>query len=1408
MAYTAGAIKTLPQTEQEDDLGIYNQAQRNGPGAIAPGKEWLWDKEYWAEARVHPGDRNVWFALNPRFSDLARYYARHAQWAEKLVGKMIGEMEAEERKSARVLERMYARMAEGMRRRSEELEGEIFWKNPFLEDEGSVKTLVSRIQQTLAIRKADSERKPGSVANSLNVLGRWFDFHIKQVGDHSVATDKHPPIHHFHWRTPFLTQNEVGPSDVIKILGQGVAGKIVEAATTAALTGAPATQTFDFEKGDNNSKLAQNGMWFAEDDAVKKPCHMMSTFGDCRDAWTDDNHRCKFFNGASPGEPPDEEKYLEKVDPAGDLDEQGKADALASYSSRGKCSAVKCRDHFTAGTCEEDANNECEWVAGNFFTQRSKPELYRDWFVQKQSSVANLLTLARPENGADRMSVANLLGGLLLPTGEREQTSSEGDHDVTVKLQPLRLCHELRRMIALKRAAETRRIERWAGKLQSGNVTKDEVTLQARAGKTLLKSAEDLVQSVCPAAHCEAKSAAERKIDDKRQYDEWVNYLRDAKPAASSEAADGEQPSPDEETMKLYDNPPENGEDAEASYLDEDTGTDLRKRFTTGLEFLIQEGVIDVRPKIPVVGKLRDILDGADALHEVEQVYNEEKKKFSGWQASEEEKMAKFKELKESVLGKDPRFVKDGIFQMRLFEEGARVEASDLQEEGVVLSTNKNKDMERLGNDAEAKKKAKEEAAAAGGEGEGAGEGADGSGGEANEELPDTNTPTNEPETNTPTNEPETNTSTNEPETNTPTNEGGAEVNEKPPATSTGTSAVEVGRTRTQVGGFTAPVDARGGVAGQGEAQAAAEEQRQQHHTTHVQGVGGRKLSLDFDLDDPGDDSEMPSVGDIDNQAQDNENVDSVLRLSPEEEKQLELLDDMLSEADGGAAHHDQAAGARSTGDADAADAKVAQLAGGESTGTTQAIQNSSPEAGQPHGGAATRAAPATATPNGLKPKLTQFLEHQERSFPDRSGSSCSTYSLGTLNRRPIEISSTRSRTAATSFVLFRDRDLDYLEKGNEKEVFLSKLREHDMHDEDKTGAFVCGGPEKIERIHRAYDEEVLEMKRLAYEHLPTRYWIDAMRKLKGVPAQGSLRKEEMTDQQYFVLIREATQLYDRVRQFGNSVRRKVGLEVTQHEINPGLYQRFLKLVERLEKLAKLLFVERYKCKDAQKMDRLAKYSDESRVSMFLDLDVVGGGGTKGDAGILSGARGRSCSFSRRRWSTRNTSFADVDVFFGVKGDVRIKLGAAASTSAATGAASNAGRRGAARIPQLHVMVNAQADGSGGTLINQSPGPWSRASSSSFAADAGGAGRASSATSGWPGASGIRDLAQFASEKMLSVLSSGTSGGRGAVASSFAEVDPDYGPFPGEPKPVVSCNFGQEPMLEAGCFGYQVPPGG
>eukprot|EP00392_Amoebophrya_sp_AT5.2_P012925 g13032.t1 len=541
-------------------------------------------------------------------------------------------------------------------------------------------------------------------------------------------------------------------------------------------------------------------------------------------------------------------------------------------------------------------------------------------------------------------------------------------------------------------------------------------------------------------------------------YDEWVNYLRDAKPAASSEAADGEQPSPDEETMKLYDNPPENGEDAEASYLDEDTGTDLRKRFTTGLEFLIQEGVIDVRPKIPVVGKLRDILDGADALHEVEQVYNEEKKKFSGWQASEEEKMAKFKELKESVLGKDPRFVKDGIFQMRLFEEGARVEASDLQEEGVVLSTNKNKDMERLGNDAEAKKKAKEEAAAAGGEGEGAGEGADGSG-----------------------------------------------------------------------------------------------------------GVGGRKLSLDFDLDDPGDDSEMPSVGDIDNQAQDNENVDSVLRLSPEEEKQLELLDDMLSEADGGAAHHDQAAGARSTGDADAADAKVAQLAGGES---------------------------------------------------------------------------------------------------NEKEVFLSKLREHDMHDEDKTGAFVCGGPEKIERIHRAYDEEVLEMKRLAYEHLPTRYWIDAMRKLKGVPAQGSLRKEEMTDQQYFVLIREATQLYDRVRQFGNSVRRKVGLEVTQHEINPGLYQRFLKLVERLEKLAKLLFVERYKCKDAQKMDRLAKYSDESRVSMFLDLDVVGGGGTKGDAGILSGARGRSCSFSRRRWSTRNTSFADVDVFFGVKGDVRIKLGAAAAVVA------------------------------------------------------------------------------------------------------------------------------------------------
>lgn len=74
-----------------DDAQSTKTTRENGPSEIAPNFQYEWDKNFWEEAGVLPQDMNVWHALNPRFSDLAKYYYRYGVvWMGAFIWGLVG----------------------------------------------------------------------------------------------------------------------------------------------------------------------------------------------------------------------------------------------------------------------------------------------------------------------------------------------------------------------------------------------------------------------------------------------------------------------------------------------------------------------------------------------------------------------------------------------------------------------------------------------------------------------------------------------------------------------------------------------------------------------------------------------------------------------------------------------------------------------------------------------------------------------------------------------------------------------------------------------------------------------------------------------------------------------------------------------------------------------------------------------------------------------------------------------------------------------------------------------------------------------------------------------------------------------------------------------------------------------
>lgn len=60
-------------------------------------------------------------------------------------------------------------------------------------------------------------------------------------------------------------------------------------------------------KGDNNSQMKNNQLWFAEDEQPRPPCWALTNFDECKDRWVKFHKECKYMNLQAPGQEPGEE---------------------------------------------------------------------------------------------------------------------------------------------------------------------------------------------------------------------------------------------------------------------------------------------------------------------------------------------------------------------------------------------------------------------------------------------------------------------------------------------------------------------------------------------------------------------------------------------------------------------------------------------------------------------------------------------------------------------------------------------------------------------------------------------------------------------------------------------------------------------------------------------------------------------------------------------------------------------------------------------------------------------------------------------------------------------------------------------------------------------------------------------
>ncbi|CAD7929155.1 unnamed protein product [Amoebophrya sp. A25] len=1288
MSYTAQSVKTLPQAELEDDQTIYNNAQRNGPSQIATSRDFLWDREYWAESRVHPGDRNVWYALNPRFSDLARYYARHAQWAEKLLGKMVHQVEAEERRAAAALAKMYGALAQRMSRRTYEIENDIFYRNPFIAEASPMAT-IEDIQRTLEQRKpafkgrGDSAKgssnrtvspgvKTGRGGSALGLLARWFNFHLHtQKNDDVVASvggshRRVAPIHRLTWRTPFLTENEITNKKIMEKVGKKLAGQMTQAGLTGAVVGgqaallggaeagkaaagAVATQALK-EKGSNNSQMKQHGVWFAEDEKSKTPCAQLGGFDECSEAWKDENKRCKFFFQTSLGDKPNAEEY-EKSDELSTLEDKEKADAVQKYLDGGKCRPVMCRDHLSEADCHDDSNNDCVWQEVDSRAEDSTPELYRDLFLQRTQHPELQRKLVHPDTTTRaQLTVAeDLLAGWRLPA-ENPATK-----------QPPRVCHELRRMVALKRDEERRRLARWtdaaergtelpgrvlseedAARGDTGVVTKDLAASQMQASRALLSRANDVVHKYCTPAHCEARSSAHRIRDDSRQYHEFVHNLREVHFGRAADKA-----SRIEETKKILfdamkqgsgasageDQPDDGEEELTSALFDPETGLDKRRYFNsdTGLEFDFpsatdenmnesanadSEGANDSAsadgssaggipemsvegptaakagstPSSAAVEEMKHILDGDSDFEGLKKKMTAVEESLRDLRGESAEAKAQLLESERArIFNGDPRFQPHGIYHMRLFG-GTSVAAlkddrdSDFQEEEKQTSNERQVNIDEA-EKMEAAEEAREAAVADESDNK------DGGPDSADKDNAPTESEKSSLSENNNTAEKATAEGSDAKDTSSSTLDDKDTLDKEPASSSTGapqpsqqtdkppqhaSSSLEVSRTSNSKSGRST---------------ASTASRRPVHEPYSVIPLPNRTGSS-F--------RRTKNAGQLD--------VTEFLQTPC-----LYLSDNPWPRK--------------------------------PSPGRRTYVFHR----GRRRKATASAFCSPNATPASSTGCTKSELELDGRRRPVVSKND------GSIIYSSLWASRSSGPGKATSFILHRDFPRDYLEEGNDKEPFISAIRTYEMHDENVHGVYNCAGRARLEELHQLYDRALRSVRRHVFEHLPARYWIDAMQNLGhlsgsngqsagsgtstdtsaassrgsstsvstsegGVAAkddqiQVPLRMAELSDQEHWTLVKESVRVYNAVDRFVSGVQRRLGIELVEHEIPRGLYAEMLQETSLLKDTARDLFVERYKCKDAQKMDPFSTYGDESRkqagstglASLFLEVSAVEG---------------------------------------------------------------------------------------------------------------------------------------------------------------------------------------------------------
>ena len=85
------------------------QGQEHKDNATAVQKvspQFKWDKEYWHLAALEPSSWSTYYALRPRFSDLAKMYWQHAEWAKRETRKMRSLVLHEERKAQAAMVKM------------------------------------------------------------------------------------------------------------------------------------------------------------------------------------------------------------------------------------------------------------------------------------------------------------------------------------------------------------------------------------------------------------------------------------------------------------------------------------------------------------------------------------------------------------------------------------------------------------------------------------------------------------------------------------------------------------------------------------------------------------------------------------------------------------------------------------------------------------------------------------------------------------------------------------------------------------------------------------------------------------------------------------------------------------------------------------------------------------------------------------------------------------------------------------------------------------------------------------------------------------------------------------------------------------------------------------------------------